>query len=128
MKFLAASIAFLLLSPSNGQVQQAAPIERRDGQTATIHVESRLVNIAVNVTDEHGAPVPGLKAEDFEITEDGKPQKIAIFEKDAAKKFVKSLLRPQDSVDVMSFADDVDELVSFTNDAHRIEDGLGKLA
>jgi Ca-activated chloride channel homolog len=147
-----AAAATGLRSPFQVQ-QQAAPIERRDGQTATIHVESRLVNVAVNVVDAHGAPVAGLKADDFEISEDGKPQKIAVFEKEsttplqmvlaidasesvfndehlekeAAKKFVRSLLRPQDSVEVMSFADDVTELVSFTNDMRRVENGFGRL-
>jgi Ca-activated chloride channel homolog len=133
--------------------QQPAPIERQLPQAPTIHVESRLVNVALNVVDENGAPVGGLTVDDFELSEDGKPQKIAVFEKesttpleivlaidasesvlgddrlerDAAKKFVQSILRPQDGIDVMEFADDVTELVPFTNDAHRIEDGLGHI-
>ena len=133
--------------------QEPAPIERKNGQTPTIHVESRLVNVALNVVDETGAPVGGLTRDDFEIAEDGKPQKIAIFDREsttpleiviaidasesvlgdehleiqAARKFVQSLLRPQDAIDVMEFADDVTELVSFTNEEHRIDDGLGHL-
>jgi Ca-activated chloride channel homolog len=112
------------------------------------------VNVALNVVDETGAPVGGLTRDDFEIVEDGKPQKIAIFDREsttpleiviaidasgsvlgdehleiqAAKKFVQSILRPQDGIDVMSFADDVTELVSFTNDERRIESGLGRIA
>lgn len=133
--------------------QPAAPIERKDGQTPTIHVESRLVNVALNVVDETGAPVGGLTKDDFEIAEDSQPQKIAIFDREAttpleiviaidasesvlgderleiqaAKKFVQSILRPQDSIDIMSFADDVTELVAFTNDQRRIESGLGRI-
>ena len=38
-----------------------------------------LVNFGVVVTDRSGAPVLGLKAEDFEILEDGKPQAVKIF-------------------------------------------------
>ena len=45
----------------------------------------------------------------------------------AAKKFVGSILRPQDAIDVMQFADDVTELVPFTNDERRIDNGLGHL-
>jgi Ca-activated chloride channel family protein len=135
------------------QQQEPAPIERKGSQVPTIHVESRLVNVALNVVDENGAPVGGLNRDDFEIAEDGKPQKIAIFDKEsttpleiviaidasesvlgdehleiqAAKRFVQSILRPQDAVDVMEFADDVTELVPFTNDEHRIDSGLGHI-
>ncbi len=145
-----------------------APVERRpakqastpeapqglgDDQTPVIRVESRLVNIAVNVVDDKGAPVAGLTREDFEIVEDGKPQKIAVFEresstplsivmaidtsgtvmtserleKNAAKSFVRSLLRDQDELDLMDFADNVREIVPFTNQKKRIEAGLGEL-
>ena len=55
----------------------------KDGQTPTIHVESRLVNVALNVVDETGAPVGGLTRDDFEIAEDGQPQKIAIFDRES---------------------------------------------
>jgi Ca-activated chloride channel homolog len=133
--------------------QQPAPIERSSGPVTTIHVESRLVSVALNVVDETGAPVGGLKQEDFELAEDGKPVSIAHFdresvtplqivltidasgsvmiderlERDAAKSFVKSLLRPQDQIDLMDFADSVTEVVSFTNDAKRIDSGLGQM-
>ncbi len=141
------------------RAQRPAPIERRDpaGQptqtTQTITVESRLVNVALNVVDEHGAPVGGLTVADFELTEDGKPQKIAIFEKesstplsivlamdasesvlsdrglerDAARKFLRGLVRPQDRVDLMAFSDAVDEVVPFTNDVHAVESGIGRI-
>src|SRR4051794_21966666 len=41
-----------------------------------IKVESRLVVVPVSVTDANGQPVLGLKAEDFRISEENKPQKI----------------------------------------------------
>jgi Ca-activated chloride channel family protein len=137
-----------------------APIERRPpDQTpaqppiTTLYAETRLVNLPVNVVDAQGAPVGGLTRDDFEILEDGKPQKTAIFEtetktplsvvlaidtsestlrnerleKDAAKKFVRALMRPQDEFDVMEFSDNVRELVSFTNDPNRIDRGLSEL-
>ena len=133
--------------------QQSAPIERHNPEIPTIHIESRLVSVALNVVDEHGAPVPGLTIDDFELAEDGKPQRIANFdresatplkivlavdasesvfndehlEREAAKKFMESLLRKQDQIDLMDFADDVDELVSFTSDAKKIDSGLGRL-
>ena len=139
-----------------------APIERRaprentpeSGQEfPTMRVETRLVNLPLNVVDEKGAPVGGLVKDDFEILEDGKPQKIAIFEKesgaplsivlaidasesvlrnerlekDAAKHFLRSLIREQDEVDLMEFADTVREIVPFTNQLKRVESGLGEI-
>lgn len=38
-----------------------------------------LVHFGVVVTDRHGAPILGLKAEHFEIVEEGKPQTIKFF-------------------------------------------------
>ena len=123
------------------------------GPTQTIHVQTRLVNIALNVEDAKGAPVGALGRDDFEVLEDGKPQKIAIFEKEtttplsivlaidasesvlrdehlekeAAKHFVNALLRNQDQLDLMEFADVVREIVPFTNQKKEIEHGLGNI-
>ena len=131
-----------------------APIERRPPpQVPTIKVESRLVNVAVNVVDEHGSPVAGLTQDDFQIAEDGRPQKIAFFEKEsstplsivlaidasgsvmpdarlekeAAKHFINALLRDQDELDLMDFSDTVREIVPFTNQKKQIERGLNEL-
>ncbi len=135
--------------------QGTAPIERRTPQepTTTIRVESRLVNVALNVVDEHGAPVSGLTVDDFVLTEDAKPERIAVFEKEsstplsivlaldasesvfsdrnlereAARGFLKGLVRQQDRVDLMSFSDNVDEVVSFTNDVKSVDSGIGRI-
>lgn len=142
-----------LLDPA-GYAQ--APVERRSPSnppTTTIRVESRLVNVALNVIDENGTPVGGLSVNDFTLTEDNKPQRIAIFEKESstplsivlaldasesvlsdrnleretAKGFLKGLVRRQDRVDLMSFSDSVDEVVSFTNDIRAIDSGIGHM-
>ena len=122
-------------------------------QTPTISVNVRLVNVFVNVTDSQGAPVPGLTRDDFLLSEDGKSQKIAVFERqselpleivlaidtsgsvhkdfplehDAARHFVHSLLRPVDHLDLMEFADNVREVVFFTNNPNRVDRGLNDM-
>jgi Ca-activated chloride channel homolog len=122
-------------------------------QAPTISVNVRLVNVFVNVTDDKGAPVPGLARDEFLLSEDEHPQKIAIFERqselpleivlaidtsgsvhkdfgveqEAAKHFVRSLLRPVDHLDLMEFADNVREVIFFTNNAGRIERGLNDM-
>jgi Ca-activated chloride channel homolog len=119
----------------------------------TLRLESRLVNLPLNVVDEKGVPVAGLARDDFEILEDGKVQKIAIFEKeavaplsivlsidtsesvlrderlekDAAKHFLRALIREQDEVELMDFAETVREVVPFTNQVKRVESGLNEL-
>ena len=50
-------------------VKPVEPNADETQQVPTIRVETRLVNIAVNVVDKTGAPVGGLKKEDFEIYE-----------------------------------------------------------
>jgi Ca-activated chloride channel homolog len=131
--------------------QQQQPVKQ--DQVPTITVQTRLVNVAVNVVDKTGAPVGGLQKDDFEIAEDGKTQKIAYFdresttplsivlaidasesvlrderlEKNAAKHFVNALLREQDELDLMEFADSVREIVPFTNSKKRIESGLNEI-
>lgn len=147
MKLAALAVAATLLSQ--------APIERRPPpqQVPTIKVETRLVNVAVNVSDAHGAPVSGLTQTDFQISEDNHPQKIAFFEKqsttplsivlaldtsesvfnnerlekEAAKHFVNAILRDQDELDLMDFSDTVREIVPFTNQRKQIEHGLSEL-
>jgi Ca-activated chloride channel family protein len=130
--------------------QQGGASGSPQGGFPTIKVETRLVNVALNVMDDKGSPVGGLGREDFAISEDGKTQKIAVFEreattplsivlavdasesvltsyrleKEAAKHFVNALLREQDELDLMEFSDVVRELVPFTNQKKRIEVGL----
>lgn len=49
-------------------------------QPVTFQVESRLVIVNVGVRDKGGKPVEGLKADDFTVLENGKAQKISVFE------------------------------------------------
>jgi VWFA-related protein len=55
---------------STSQTSEPAPVFR---------ATSRLVLLDVVATDHHGAFVRGLKAGDFTVLEDGKPQKISAF-------------------------------------------------
>src|SRR5215472_7996592 len=62
---------------------QSAPSQNpRDNSTPppTVKAKVREVLVDVVVTDSKGEPVPGLKKEDFEVSEDGKPQTVSVFE------------------------------------------------
>jgi Ca-activated chloride channel homolog len=122
-------------------------------QTTTLRVDVKLVSVLVNVTDRNGALVGGLGQGDFAVTEDGRPQQIAVFEKQselplnlmlaidtsgsvrkdlteeaaAAKRFAHAILRTQDKMSVMQFATEVRALTPFTNKLSQIDRGLGQL-
>jgi Ca-activated chloride channel family protein len=122
-------------------------------QETTLHVDVKLVNVFVNVTDANGGIVGGLKREDFNIFEDGRKQEIAVFERQselplnlaldidtsgsvrkdmteeagAARRFAHAILRPQDEMSVFQFATVVRQLTPFTNKLAEIDRGLGQL-
>lgn len=67
-------IAVGLVSLGGAQSRPSEP-----EQTFFESVDVRVVNVEVVVTDKDGKPVPGLKREDFTLTEDGKPVEISNF-------------------------------------------------
>jgi VWFA-related protein len=71
----------LLLAPTLVHTQTAPPAAATPTQQTTpvFHASTRLVLVDVVITDHKGQFVPGLKAADFTILEDGKPQKISAF-------------------------------------------------
>jgi Ca-activated chloride channel family protein len=122
-------------------------------QEATFHVDVKLVNIFVNVTDKNGSLVGGLTKDDFAVFEDNRPQKIALFERktdvplnltlaidtsgsvrkdldeeaNAARHFAHDILQPKDQMSVIEFATDVTELTPFTNNLSQIDHAVGGL-
>jgi VWFA-related protein len=53
-------------------------------QAPAIKVETRVVVVDVVVTDRQGQAVPGLRKEDFHVTEDGGPETVSSFEEHRA--------------------------------------------
>ena len=49
-------------------------------QTPIFRANARAVLVDVVVTDSHGNPVPGLRQQDFKLTENGKPESVVFFE------------------------------------------------
>jgi Ca-activated chloride channel family protein len=122
-------------------------------QETTLRLDVKLVTVFANVTDRNGAFVGGLAREDFAISEDGRPQRIAVFERQsemplnltlaidtsgsvhkdlvdeasAARRFAHALMRPQDQMSLLQFATQVRELTPFTNKVSQIDHGLDRL-
>lgn len=98
------------------------PPEPDDSAYEVVRVTSNLVVVPVSVTDQSGQSVMGLKAADFRLEEEGRQQEIAqlgdpeqlpldiailldvsgsvdarfSFEKEAASRFIKQVLKPTD--------------------------------
>jgi VWFA-related protein len=84
-KFAGCVIRFLILSgflaaiaPSNAQTESPHLIPRTKEERRA--QEQRRFTLAAVVTDASGMPVTGLKLEDFQLIESGKPQKIVRFQ------------------------------------------------
>jgi Ca-activated chloride channel family protein len=115
-----------------------------------LRLDVKLVNIFVNVTDKTGAIVGQLTQDDFKVFEDGRPQKIAHFERQsemplnltlaidtssstykdrgieqqAGKKFIHALIRSQDRMSLIQFNTYVEELAGFTSNIAQLDRGL----
>jgi Ca-activated chloride channel family protein len=135
--------------PHPPEKQEPAP---EDSET-TIRVNVKLVNVFSTVTNSAGGPVTNLKQEDFQIFEDGKQQKIAVFQRESelplsiviavdaslstrnehklemesARRFARAILRPIDGVSLFQFSEVVDQLTPFTSDLRVIDKGINRM-
>ena len=71
----AIGLVLALMLQSRAQQAQQAP-----APTAVIRIDVNLVQVDAVVTDAKGKPVTDLKVEDFELLQDGQPQKITSFD------------------------------------------------
>jgi VWFA-related protein len=71
-------LLLLILAFTRSLATQVSPEKQQ--APPTIAVSVNLVLIPTSVTDARGAFVPGLKAEQFRVLEDGRPQELTVFE------------------------------------------------
>ncbi len=116
-------------------------------------VDVTLVELYTAVTDRHGRPVEGLSQSDFQVLEDGRPQKIQKFQQvenlpltvgvmidtsgsmasslsdaqAAATDFLTGILKPGDRCFVLSFSDSPRLLMAPTSDKSACTGALGSL-
>jgi len=146
-----ATLILLLLVGALCQAQQTPTQKQSTPEPeTTLKVDVKLVNVYVTVTDAHGAPVAGLKKENFLVQEDGREQKISVFDKESAlplsialaidtslstrhdlpleqasaKRFAKAILRPVDGLSVYGFSETVSQATTYTADLKRIDEGI----
>lgn len=121
-------------------------------QGPTFRKNVNLVNLFFTVKDKHGALVPHLDRDQFEVFEDGKPQTIKYFsaetnlpltlgilvdsslsmkamlqeEQSIAGDFLRQVITDKDLAFVISFDISVDLLQDLTSDVHLLRKGLEK--
>jgi len=141
---------FAAMVAARNQVSDQAP------QT-TIRAEVALVNVVFTAVDRKGRPVPGLKADDFQVYDNKKPQKIEFFselgktsdvpltiallidtsgsvkdkleyEKATAAEFFREILRPnKDLALIIQFDSEVNLVQDFTQSQNALLDALDTL-
>ena len=70
-------LPFVLIAACSGHLFAAA--SAASAASAEPDSSDGLVQLDVTVTDQSGSPVPGLKAEDFTLLDNGQPQKLVSF-------------------------------------------------
>jgi Ca-activated chloride channel homolog len=134
---------------SNSQAQN-----RTADQRSSIRVEVNLVSVIASVLDQNNRPVPDLQSEQFEIYEEGKPQKVENFEPetqqpldlalmvdsslseikelqfetDAAARFIGQVVRPDDRVGIFEFADRVTQLAGFSGNVPELQAAVRRVS
>ncbi len=145
-----ATLILLLLACAAYAQQPRVQTQSTTEPETTLKVDVKLVNVYVTVTDPHGAPVAGLKKENFLVQEDGREQTISVFDKESAlplsialaidtslstrhdlpleqtsaKRFAHAILRPVDALSVFGFSETVLQSTPYTADLKRIEEGI----
>jgi VWFA-related protein len=141
--------------PGKNQVQDQDKDQVPDkdqGKVPVFRKNVTVVNVLFTVKDKHGALIPNLSKDHFELLEDGKPQTIKYFstendvpitlgllidssksmermlpeEKVVASGFLQKVLTNRDLAFVISFDISVDLLQDLTGDLHLLRGGLDK--
>ncbi len=130
--------------PPDAVIEAQPNAEPSPAETSSLRIETALVIVPVMAMDKDGKYLPGLEARNFELYEDGVKQEISDFGsaeapihvalvldvsgstrfklediQDSAMAFVDQL-RPQDSVMVVSFDQQVRVEAEFTNDRDKL--------
>jgi len=124
--------------------------QSQEESTETLKVNVEVVQLFFNVKDKHGALIPNLTKDNFDVAEDAKPQTIKYFkaetdlpltlgilidtsgsqqrvlgmEQETGASFLENVLRPKDEAFVISFDIDINLLQDFTNSVSKLRRAL----
>jgi len=144
------TVLLALLFPLSSVGQTSEQPTDQQGQIPTFRKNVNVVNVFFTVKDHHGALLPNLTKDEFEVLEDGKPQPIKYFsaetnlpltlgllidssgsmqrmletEKVVAADFLRSVVTDKDLGFIISFDISVDLLQDLSSDVHLLDSGL----
>jgi VWFA-related protein len=139
--------------PSSAQKPDSAQKSDDDKPAETLKLNVNVVGLFFNVKDKHGALIPNLTKDDFEVFEDSKQQTIKYFaaesnlpltlgilidssgsqlrvldmEKEVGGAFLRQILTDKDEAYVMDFNIDAELIQDYTRDVHRLQAALNKV-
>jgi Ca-activated chloride channel homolog len=122
-------------------------------QRGRIKVNVQLVSVLASVLDEHNRPAIDIPREKFHVFEEGVEQKLEVFEsetkqpldlelmidaslsahkeisfeQEAAARFIRAILRPDDRLAVYSVGEDVVQLAGFSDNIGTLESAVHKM-
>jgi VWFA-related protein len=118
-------------SPPASPPPDSQPAPADQVPTPTFRTDINFVRVDVIVSDNKGNPVPDLRQEDFEVTEDGKPQTIQTFKLININENAKEVQQPPRQISnpiieqTEAARDDVRVLAVFLDDYHvRLENSM----
>ncbi|HSB08183.1 MAG TPA: VWA domain-containing protein [Blastocatellia bacterium] len=137
-----------LLRPQRDQTEPVSPTDSEEG---ALKLETHLINLNIGATDRTGRPIADLKPGDFNVYEDGVPQRISFFSpeqspfnlvllidvsgsmkddieliKETAMHFL-DVIRPQDSVGFVTFTTDVTVVSHLTKDRDDVRKNVERM-
>jgi VWFA-related protein len=152
---LCAAAPFLIAQQPAAQLPSLQDQKSDDSQkpTETLKVNVNVVQLFFNVKDKHGALIPNMTKDDFDIFEDGQKQTIKYFtpetnlpltlgilidssgsqmhvldmEKEVGGAFLKQVLTDKDLAFVMDFDVDASLLQDYTRDVQRLQKALNSV-
>jgi VWFA-related protein len=139
--------------PADQKSQDQTSDDSQQQPTETLKVNVSVVSLFFNVKDKHGALMPNLTKNDFEVFEDSKQQTVKYFtpetnlpltlgilidssgsqfrvldmEKEVGGAFLKQILTDKDEAFVIDFNVDASLLQDFTRDVHRLQKALNSV-
>lgn len=156
LKDFGSSLKKLKWDPSQNaavETKSNSKADRKSTSDDVVRVETLLVQSDVLVLDSRGQPVQGLTADNFVVTEDGKPQQVGTFSLGdnlkvprsivlvvdygclqlpfvrASMTAAKTLVDKLSATDRMAIVtDDIELLIDFTNDNKKLKEKLDEVA
>ena len=139
--------------PSTGQKPEDQKSDDSQQSTETLKINVNVVQLFFNVKDKHGALIPNLTKDDFDISEDGQKQTVKYFtpetnlpltlgilidssgsqlhvldmEKEVGGAFLKQVLTDKDLAYVLDFNVDASLVQDFTRDVQRLQKALNSV-